>query len=195
MKSISKIFLQGLLTILPVALTVALLVWLITTLEHYLKIVILWIIPEQSYWPGLGLLLGLGLIFVLGLLVNAYFGKLIVDGLNRLMERIPFIKSIHGAFSELVNFLSPSDKQDLQQAVLFELQPGVEVIGFITNGNENLGTRQGIVAVYVPMSYQIGGFTLFMPREKCKDLDMSTSEAMKKVLTASITSDKNHKDK
>ncbi|MCW9028420.1 MAG: hypothetical protein OQJ80_05765, partial [Kangiella sp.] len=50
--------------------------------------------------------------------------------------------------------------------------------------------RDELVAVYIPMSYQIGGFTFFMPKSKCKELDMSPSDAMKKVLTASMGTDK-----
>jgi len=66
----------------------------------------------------------------------------------------------------------------------------VEVIGFITASDVSLGARDELVAVYIPMSYQIGGFTFFMPKSKCKELDMSPSDAMKKVLTASMGTDK-----
>ncbi|NVK21551.1 MAG: DUF502 domain-containing protein [Kangiellaceae bacterium] len=190
MKSISKIFIQGLFAILPVVLTIAFIIWLVSTLETYLKQVILLVISEQSYWPGLGLLVGIVLIFALGLLIKAYLGQVIVNALNRLMERIPLVGAIYNAFNDMVKFLSPSGEKDLKQAVLLELQPGVEVIGFITSNDEAIGDRQGLVAVYVPLSYQIGGLTIFMPKDKCKELDMPASEAMKKVLTASMTQEK-----
>lgn len=190
MKNISAIFLQGLIAILPILLTIALVGWLLTTLETYLRELLLLVIPDDAYWPGLGLILGLLLIFGLGLLIKFYLGQVILSGLNKLMERIPLVNTVYSAFNDVMRFLSPDKEEDLRQAVLCEVKEGVEVIGFITASNVSLGERDDLVAVYVPMSYQIGGFTFFMPKSKCKELDMSPSEAMKKVLTASMGSDK-----
>ncbi|ACV27005.1 DUF502 domain-containing protein [Kangiella koreensis] len=190
MKDISGIFLQGLIAILPILLTIALIGWLLSTLETYLREILLLVISEDAYWPGLGLILGLLLIFGLGLLIRFYLGQLILSGLNKLMERIPFVNTIYNAFNDIMRFLSPDKEEDLKQAVLCEVSEGVEVIGFITASDVSLGERDELVAVYVPMSYQIGGFTFFMPKSKCKDLDMSPSDAMKKVLTASMGTDK-----
>ncbi|MCW8857456.1 MAG: DUF502 domain-containing protein [Kangiella sp.] len=190
MKDISAIFLQGLIAILPVLLTIALIGWLLGTLETYLREILLLVISEDAYWPGLGLILGLLIIFGLGLLIKFYLGQLILSGLNKLMERIPFVSTIYNAFNEIMRFLSPDKDEDLKQAVLCEVSEDVEVIGFITASDVSLGARDELVAVYIPMSYQIGGFTFFMPKSKCKELDMSPSDAMKKVLTASMGTDK-----
>ncbi|GAA0213986.1 MULTISPECIES: DUF502 domain-containing protein [Kangiella] len=190
MKTLSKIFIQGLFAILPIVLTIAIIVWLITTLETYLSKLLLLVMPASMYWPGLGLILGILLIFGLGLLIKFYLGQLIIKGLNRLMERIPVVSAVYSAFNDMVRFLSPSEKEELQKAVLVEVQEGAEVIGFVTSEDVELGERSELIAVYIPMSYQIGGFTLFMPRDKVKELDMSPSEAMKKVLTASMGSEK-----
>lgn len=186
MKTLSKIFIQGLFAVLPIVLTIAIIVWLVSTLETYLSKLLLLFMPASMYWPGLGLILGILLIFGLGLLIKFYLGQLIIKGLNRLMERIPVVSAVYNAFNDMVRFLSPSEKEELQKAVLVEVQEGAEVIGFVTSEDVELGERSELIAVYIPMSYQIGGFTLFMPRDKVKELDMSPSEAMKKVLTASM---------
>lgn len=191
MKKLSKIFIQGLLAILPIVLTIAIIVWLISTLETYLRKLLLLVIPADMYWPGLGLILGIVLIFVLGLLIKFYLGQLIIQGLNKLMTRIPVVSAVYSAFSDMVRFLSPSDKEELKKAVLVEVQEGAEVIGFVTSEDIELGDRAELIAVYIPMSYQIGGFTLFMPKDKVKELDMAPSEAMKKVLTAAMGAEKN----
>jgi len=190
MKTLSKIFVQGLFAILPIVLTIAIIVWLISTLETYLSKLLLLVLPASMYWPGLGLILGIALIFGLGLLIKFYLGQLIIRGLNKLMERIPVVSAVYSAFNDMVRFLSPSEKEELQKAVLVEVQEGAEVIGFVTSEDVSLGDRSELIAVYIPMSYQIGGFTLFMPKDKVKELDMAPSEAMKKVLTASMGSDK-----
>ncbi|AKE51828.1 DUF502 domain-containing protein [Kangiella geojedonensis] len=190
MKTLSKIFVQGLFAILPIVLTIAIIVWLISTLETYLSKLLLLVLPASMYWPGLGLILGIALIFGLGLLIKFYLGQLIIRGLNKLMERIPVVSAVYSAFNDMVRFLSPSEKEELQKAVLVEVQEGAEVIGFVTSEDVSLGDRSELIAVYIPMSYQIGGFTLFMPKDKVKELDMAPSEAMKKVLTASMGSEK-----
>ena len=190
MKTLSKIFFQGIFAILPIVLTIAIIVWLISTLETYLSKLLLLVLPASMYWPGLGLVLGIALIFGLGLLIKFYLGQLIIRGLNKLMERIPVVSAVYSAFNDMVRFLSPSEKEELQKAVLVEVQEGAEVIGFVTSEDVELGERSELIAVYIPMSYQIGGFTLFMPKDKVKELDMAPSEAMKKVLTASMGSDK-----
>ncbi|GAA4352047.1 DUF502 domain-containing protein [Kangiella taiwanensis] len=190
MKTLSKIFLQGLFAVLPIVLTIAIIVWLVSTLETYLSKLLLLVMPASMYWPGLGLILGIALIFGLGLLIKFYLGQLIIRGLNKLMERIPVVSAVYSAFNDMVRFLSPSEKEELQKAVLVEVQEGAEVIGFVTSEDVSLGERSELIAVYIPMSYQIGGFTLFMPKDKVKELDMAPSEAMKKVLTASMGSEK-----
>ena len=190
MKTLSKIFLQGLFAVLPIVLTIAIIVWLISTLETYLSKLLLLVMPASMYWPGLGLILGIVLIFGLGLLIKFYLGQLIIRGLNKLMERIPVVSAVYNAFNDMVRFLSPSEKEELQKAVLVEVQEGAEVIGFVTSEDVSLGDRSELIAVYIPMSYQIGGFTLFMPKDKVKELDMAPSEAMKKVLTAAMGSEK-----
>lgn len=190
MKTLSKIFFQGLFAVLPIVLTIAIIVWLISTLETYLSKLLLLVMPANLYWPGLGLILGILLIFGLGLLIKFYLGQLIIRALNKLMERIPVVSAVYSAFNDMVRFLSPSEKEELQKAVLIEVQEGAEVIGFVTSEDVALGDRSELIAVYIPMSYQIGGFTLFMPKDKVKELDMAPSEAMKKVLTASMGSEK-----
>lgn len=181
---------QGLFAILPIVLTIAIIVWLISTLETYLRKLLLLVMPADMYWPGLGLILGVALIFALGLLIKFYLGQLIIRGLNKIMERIPVVGAVYNAFSDMVRFLSPSAKEELQKAVLVEVKDGAEVIGFVTSEDMSLGDRSELIAVYIPMSYQIGGFTLFMPKDQVKELDMSASEAMKKVLTAAMGAEK-----
>ncbi|WP_223669048.1 DUF502 domain-containing protein [Kangiella shandongensis] len=194
MKTLSKIFLQGLFAILPIVLTIAIIVWLVSTLETYLSKLLLLFMPESMYWPGLGLILGILLIFGLGLLIKFYLGQLILRGLDQLMERIPVVSVVYNALNDMVRFLSPSKKEELQKTVLVEVQEGAEVIGFVTSDDIRLGERSDLIAVYIPLSYQIGGFTLFMDKDKVKELDMAPSEAMKKVLTAAMASEKEQRN-
>ena len=68
------------------------------------------------------------------------------------------------------------------------------LIGFVTREDNNSQTRQSgldnLVSVYLPMSYQIGGFTVYVSRDKLEPLDISVEEAMQMVLTAGLTKQK-----
>jgi uncharacterized membrane protein len=63
------------------------------------------------------------------------------------------------------------------------------VIGFVTQENATLpglGTDEELVAVYMPMSYQIGGYTLYLPRDRIEPTDLTVEAAMRIVLTGGI---------
>jgi uncharacterized membrane protein len=90
---------------------------------------------------------------------------------------------------DLFDFFSPQ-KEGLGQVVAVTYN-GMEMIGFITQTEEKRlpesFREQDKVLVYLPMSYMIGGFTLFIPQEYIRPINMSMEEAMRFALTAGIT--------
>jgi len=72
LKSTGKTFLTGFITILPIVLTVYLLYWLVVSAETALGNVIRLVLPEDMYWPGMGTIAGLLVVFLVGLLMHAY---------------------------------------------------------------------------------------------------------------------------
>ncbi len=59
----------------------------------------------------------------------------------------------------------------------------------MTQENANvpgLGTDESLVAVYLPMSYQIGGYTLYLPRDRIQPTDLTVEAAMRIVLTGGL---------
>ncbi len=71
MKSAGRIFPAGMFTVLPVLATVYLVVWLITGAERFVGMQLMWLIPDEYYRTGMGLVLALGAIFLVGLLMHA----------------------------------------------------------------------------------------------------------------------------
>lgn len=196
MKGMTRTFLTGLAAILPIAITLALLWWLGTAAESLLGGLLQTVLPDILYFPGLGLIIGLGLIFAVGVLLRAYVVQGLFAWLETGMQRIPVVKTIYGVVRDVMNVVSGDLEKQFGEAVLVTL-PGTDyrLIGFVTREDfnglpENLGTKKTI-AVYLPMSYQIGGYTLMLSREQVEPLDLSLEDAMRYTLTAGVSAHKN----
>ncbi len=191
-----RAFITGLAAILPIAITLSLLVWLGSLADSVLGTLLQWVLPEMLYFPGLGLLTGIILIILLGLLLRAYVVQGLFAWMEGLVQRIPVVKTIHGTVRDVMDLLSGGDMRNrFGQAVLVTL-PGTDfrLVGFVTREDfrglpENLG-NQDTIAVYLPMSYQIGGYTLMLPRDRVEPLNLSLEDAMRYTLTAGVSAHK-----
>lgn len=184
-----NILLKGLGAILPVGLTLYLIYWMGRAIEDMLRPAILGAIPERLYLPGMGLAAGLILLFFIGVAVNAWVVRRVLRAGEELLERIPLVKSIYRALRDFVDFFS-ARQGDMKQVVLVTIA-GTRLLGFITREHvtEIPGLSQGdnVVSVYLPMSYQIGGFTVYLPRTQVETVDMPVEDAMRIILMAGLS--------
>jgi uncharacterized membrane protein len=191
MRKIWNTMLTGLVAILPIGLTLYLVYWLAGMAENVFSGVIKLVIPASAYWPGFGLITGLLVLFLAGLAVNAYLVRRVLRAGDRLLARIPVVKSVYVAIRDFMRFF-PSSGQggDLKRVVLVPFGPG-KAIGFVTSESAaalGLGGGTGDkVAVYLPMSYMIGGYTVFLPRELLETTSLSVEAAMRIVLMGGVT--------
>ncbi len=196
MKYLGRIFLTGVLTVLPVLATAYLLIWLFTTAESFLGKPLRWLIPDGYYRGGMGLLVGVVVIFVVGVLMRAYIVRRVFAFSERILLEIPLIKTIYAALRDFFGmFAGQSDHQGLQVVTVTLPGSNMRLMGFVTRDEfsdlpEGIA-GQGEVAVYLPMSYQIGGYTVFMPRSQLSPIQMSREQAMRFVLTAGLKSKSN----
>ena len=188
-KHLYQYFFRGLITALPLGLTVYLLYVFLSWSEKLAMLLIRPFIGE-FYVPGLGLLLGVTGIFLLGFLVSQRtFGKLL-SLVELPFTNIPVVKSIYSSLKDFADYFSPRRGQAAQQTVVSLRLPGqaLELVGLVTRKNVDdlpAGFLQGDrVAVYLPMGYMIGGYTVFVPREWVQPLNMSVEEAMRASLFA-----------
>ncbi|MBC7982775.1 MAG: DUF502 domain-containing protein, partial [Candidatus Obscuribacterales bacterium] len=193
MRKLWNTFLKGLAAVLPVALTLYLVYWLGTTAEEFLGSGLQLILPDHWYRPGLGLVVGFLVVLIVGLLVNAYVVRRAIRFGEKLIARIPLVKTIFGALKDFTRFLPASgQRRDLQRVVLWKFGDG-RLIGFVTADQVHprlFGADAGkLVAVYFPMSYQIGGYTLYLPRSALEPCDLSVEEGMRLVLIGGLTSE------
>lgn len=187
---IKRTFWNGIKAFVPIALTLGIVMWLLNTLESFFGHIIQHIIPAQYYFKGLGIILGIVFIFVIGVLVNAWIIKWLYDWAERLVQKIPGIKTIYNAILDLVNFFDKNNKSDQQQAVLINLPFG-KVVGFITRESMSdlplAGHADNKVLVYIPLSYQIGGLAVVVSRDILVPLNWSADQVMSFILTAGMT--------
>lgn len=196
MKQLQKIFLQGLVTFLPIALTIYIIYAGIAIVDSFLGDTLRQILP--IYIPGLGFLLTILLILLLGLTLNNLIAGGIFQKIEQRLSQVPFIKAIYSPLRDLMNLFSKGGGPGgLQKVVLVDLgETGVRVLGLVTRENfkdvpaieQNAGDR---IAVYVPMSYGLGGFTLMVPRSRLTPLDMPIEKAMSLAITGWVKADKN----
>ncbi|MGD8311810.1 MAG: DUF502 domain-containing protein [Gammaproteobacteria bacterium] len=192
LKFVSKHILTGLVTILPVVLTLYFLYWFVVSAESVLgNILRLWL-PEGYYWPGMGVITGLVAVFAVGLLMHAYVVQRLFAMGENLLYHTPVIKSIYLALRDFLNYFSPDTKKEFEQVVAVSLgDTGMQVIGFVTQAKPaNLPEDfrgQDSILVYLPLSYMIGGYAVLMPRSAVRPVDMSMEEAMRFTLTAGVT--------
>ncbi len=189
---IARTFLSGLAVVLPIVITIAVLLWLVTAAEQMLGMVMRWVLPDGTTVPhGIGFVAAITLIFAIGVLMEAYYFRRLMGWLEELLNRIPLVKTVYGAVRDLMSLFSKSGSRKFSKVVLLKF-PGTEasLIGFVTIedfAGLPVSPGAGQVAVYLPMSYQIGGYTVFVPREWLTPLDMSLEDAMRFVVTAGMS--------
>ncbi len=188
-KSISTTILTGFITLLPVVLSIYLLYWLAVSSENVMGTALQWVLPQATYFPGLGMLAGLVVVYIVGLLMKAILVRQLFAFGEKILYRLPLFKTVYRAMRDLFDFFTPK-KEGLGQVVAVTYN-GMEMIGFITQTEQQRLPEsfrgQDKVLVYLPMSYMIGGCTLFIPREHVRPVKMSMEEAMRFALTAGIT--------
>lgn len=194
MKSrITQYFLRGLITFLPLALTVYTFYLLVVWTESLALRLIRPFIGD-FYLPGLGILIVAALILGLGVLVSHPAFARLLSWVELPFTNLPVVKSIYTSLKNFADYFAPHDKGQPQQQVVLLRAPGQEmsIVGLVTR--QSFADLPGAlgeldqVAVYLPMGYMIGGYTVFVPREWITPIDMSVEEAMRSSLLAWMSS-------
>jgi uncharacterized membrane protein len=188
-KQLYQYFFRGLITALPLGLTVYLF-YLFLSWSETLTAQLIRPFIGGLYVPGMGLLLGVAGIFLLGVLVSQRGVGRLLSLVELPFTNLPVVKSIYSSLKSFADYFSPRPDQAAAQTVVILRLPDqpLEVVGLVTRQRVDdlpAGFLQGDrVAVYLPMGYMIGGYTVFVPREWVQPIDMSVEEAMRSTLFA-----------
>ena len=192
MKKIKVIFLSGLVSFLPLALTIYIVYAGVIIVENLLVQFLRRLLPEDAYYPGYGFLATIVLIFVLGLLLNNLVTAALIQRIQEKLTEIPFVKVVYSPLRDLMNLFSKGQNQSaLKKVVLITINPHISVLGLVTREDfSDLQLKFSIasekIAVYMPMSYGLGGYTLLIDKSQLQPIDLPVEKAMSLALTGWI---------
>ncbi|MDF1572712.1 MAG: DUF502 domain-containing protein [Bacteroidales bacterium] len=185
MKRIVNYFLQGLLFIAPIGITVYIVYLLFNFVDGILKEYIeMWL---GIHIPGLGIIILIVLLVFIGFLGQTILARPFKVLFNRLMKRVPIIKVIYSAFNDLFSaFVGKGKKFNQPVMVMVNRESNIEKLGFLTETDlSELGELEK-VAVYFPHSYNFSGELFIVPRESIRHVDVNPAEAMKFIVSAGV---------
>ncbi len=186
--------LRGLLLLVPLVVTLEFIFWLSRTIETSLKPVFELLLPGGWYFPGLAVVLFLLTALILGLMTQHVLLRKTLEITERWMVKLPVVSSIYPVVRQVTDLLSGKGSNQNGSVVLVTLpDTDTKVIGIVTRPAES--QRQTWLPpdcemVFVPMSYQMGGFTLILPRAQMQSLDMNPGEALQMIIMGGIVQPK-----
>jgi len=190
---IRRYFVAGLLTILPLALSVYILLVLFRIVDgilgRYLNVYLKSLLG--FYIPGLGLILFIAIIFLSGILSIHFFGASLHLFLGRALSRFPLLSYIYPSIKKIFEFVFSDSRLGFKKVVLVEYpSKGIWSLGFIANeGFKEAEDKLGkpLLNIYVPsVPNPTTGYFVFVPRENVTILDMGIKEAMRLVMSGGL---------
>ena len=179
-------FLQGLLYIIPLGITIFILYALFGFVDGLLRSSIHDLFG--IYIPGLGLVIILFLITLLGFIGQTVIAQPVKNRVKAMLEQTPFLQTIYTGIKDFVEaFLGKEKRFTHPVLVKVNRSAGMEKIGFVTRTDLSDLNIKDKVAVYFPHSYNFSGELFIVPSENITPLDMSSKDAMKFVVTGGIT--------
>ena len=195
-KKMRRIFLTGLAVVIPAGLTIYILFFIINVMDQLLQIIPVDYQPDNLlsfHIPGLGVIFTVCLIFVCGLVTTSYFGNRLVGFGERIVGKIPFVRSIYQAIKRIADSFFMDKAHGFKKVVIVEYpRRGIYSIGFITgtpNGDiqRQLRQNQPCVGVYIPCALTpTTGVFVMVPRDEAIEINMSVEEAFTLIISAGI---------
>ena len=179
----------GMFIVIPLGITIFILKFLFSfadgILGTYLDSLFTAITHRETHFPGLGMVTGAVIIYLIGLLATNFMGKHLIRWGDVFLSRIPLVKSIYISSKQLTNVLRDG-KSSYRRAVFVEWpRKGVRAIGFVTAEVERKGEK--MVVVYVPtMPNPTSGFALFFHEDEVLESGMTVEEAVKFVVSGGM---------
>ncbi|WP_395058939.1 DUF502 domain-containing protein [Polaromonas sp.] len=194
MAAIRRWLLAGLLVLVPLAVTVWLLNWIIGTLDQTLQILPETWHPDKLlgfHMPGFGVLLAFAIVLSIGAVASNFFGKKLVRWWDALLSRIPIVRSIYSSVKQVSDTLFSENGNAFRKALLVQWpREGVWTIAFQTGmpGGDVANHLTGdYMSVYVPTTPNpTGGYFVMLKRSDCIELKMSVDEALTYVISMGV---------
>jgi uncharacterized membrane protein len=195
-----RYLIAGLLVWVPLGITLWVLHFLLTSLDQILLILPEAVQPQTLFGfdiPGLGVAVAFVIVFATGIVTANFFGQRLIRAWERLLGRVPFVKSIYSSVKQVSDTLLSDKGQAFRKALLVEFpRPGSWTIAFQT-GVPAPAVAPWLagehVSVYVPTTPNpTGGYFLMLPRAQVRELDMTVDEALKYIISMGVVAPRAH---
>ena len=202
MATLRRYLVAGLLIWVPLGVTLLIVGFLVDLMDQTLLLLPESIQPENLLGyriPGLGLVLTAAVVLVTGMIVTNLFGKQLITFGERMLRRIPVVRSIYGAVKQVTESMFSSGKS-FRKVVLVEYpRKGMWSLAFQTgNGADEINDKTGheVTNVFIPTTPNpTSGFFLMVPRAEVIELDMSIDDGLKMLLSVGVVVPEKKKDK
>jgi len=187
MNKVIRYFLQGLLLISPIAITIYA---IYVSFEFIDGLLIQYLTDLIGFKiPGFGLIIILTFITLIGVIGSSILLKPILNSLDRIISQAPLVKIIYTSIKDFMSAFVGKDKKFTEPVLVkFDKNIDLERLGFITQHDlTGLGIEANKVAVYLPHSYTFSGNLVIVPVENIKPLNANSTEVMKFIVTAGVT--------
>lgn len=188
MATIRDVFLQGLLVVIPIALTFWIVRFMYNVVDGIAGDAVNSLLQATAGFsiPGIGLILMVVLVFIVGLLMRFGGGRWVVNGFRRLMMRIPLVKAIYGPSQQLLDSFTGKSDSGFKRVVLIEYpKAGTWMVGFLTATTEVDGQEMGIVYVATAPTPN-SGWVAVVPIDQIYDIDLTVGDAMNLIFSGGI---------
>lgn len=150
-------------------------------------------VPNKELWghhiPGLSLIFTLLVIFLTGLIVNYFAGHYIVNAWERLMMRIPVIRSIYSAVKQMIGAFTQEQGESFRKVLLIQYpREGIYTIGFQTSNRIRMPTvSDELVTVFIPTTpLPTSGFVILVAKKDVIELNISVETAFKMIVSLGV---------
>jgi len=179
MKRISQYFLQGLLFLVPLIVT------LYVIYKVFIKVDRLLDFPV----PGLGFLVTIVFITLVGFAASNFLTRNIVNLVDKLFVRLPLVKMLYTAIKDLVNaFVGDKKSFNRPVQVVIDRESNLRVIGFATRDSLDVIGIKDSIAVYLPQSYNFAGNLIIVNRDQVTPMSADPGEVMKLIVSGGVSS-------
>lgn len=202
MAALRRYLMAGLLVWVPLGVTLLIVAFLVDLMDQTLRLLPESLQPENLLGfriPGLGAVLTAVIVFVTGMIVTNLFGMQLFNIGERILQRIPLVRSIYASVKQVTESMFSSGKS-FRKVVLVEYpRKGMWSLAFQTGtGAEEVRDKTGrdVTNVFIPTTPNpTSGFFLMVPREDVVELDMSVDEGLKMLLSVGVVVPEPKKDR
>ena len=194
MRKLRTIIVAGLLVWVPLGITIFVVKLLIDLLGQTYVIIPAPLRPENLLGfsiPGFGIILAVLILLGTGLIAANYFGKTLVDGWDKLLDKIPLIRSIYNPLKKFSEIVLSDQTQSFSKVLLIEYpRKGVYSLCFQTSkevGEIKDKIGDDVVCVYIPTTPNpTSGYIIMVSKDQVIELEMSVEDAIKMIISLGV---------